>query len=99
MYKREMSDEHFRRILKALALHGKKDKMGKVRFIGNSGLQEEVGAAKEDGLEIGGLYDVKGGVVYGYSSFYKLTGFEGSYNTCMFEGDWQDHAHLLDHRY
>lgn len=53
---------------------------------------KETGGSKEDrnkaitlGLKVGESYKVLEKRVYPYTTYYDIEGFEGSFNSCMFE--------------
>ena len=55
--------------------------------------------ANEKGVIQGTEWEVTGGVIYDYVSYYTLEGVEGRFNTVMFSGSWEDHSSIMSHQY
>ena len=46
------------------------------------------------GIIAGTEWEVIGGEIHGYISYYYLAGVEGAFNTALFDKSWRDHEEL-----
>ena len=67
----------------------------KVTRLANQGPDHDQDRANKAGIAVGSQWEVTGGEVHDFISYYTLEGVEGKFNTTMFSGDWQDHQHLM----
>jgi hypothetical protein len=63
------------------------------------GSQDDHVKAEKQGVMLDTEYEVVGGVIYGFSSYFNLKGIDGQFNCAIFDKGWEDFQDIMRHEY
>ena len=63
----------------------------------DGGYPQQREEADKKGVTLGTQWEVVGGEINDWTSYYKLKGVEGKFNCAMFDLDYEHFSHLMNH--